>query len=200
MAFYGPVPGDLGYPNGGTDFNDCASMFCRTVVEGLFGYRPDYPNGVVTDRAAVAGRLGPRLDQDARFLAWTSAATKYRIELAQPAARPAFARAGQKVTAVTVNGAAGQVGIAARLRLQRSAGFRSADEQSRRPSRLTCEDPLPQFAGRGDGDQCRRKADPRSATRQILEPAAPPTVAGYHLVESLVQVGDAPSDGCSRSK
>ena len=48
MAFYGPVPGDLGYPNGSTDFNDCASMFCRAVVEGLFGYRPDYPNGVVT--------------------------------------------------------------------------------------------------------------------------------------------------------
>src|SRR5947209_18709042 len=48
MALYGPVPGDMGYPSGGTDFNDCASMFARTVVEGLFGYRPDYPNGVVT--------------------------------------------------------------------------------------------------------------------------------------------------------
>jgi hypothetical protein len=47
MMFFGPVPGDLGYPNGGTDFNDCASMFCRTVVEGLFGIRPDYPDGKV---------------------------------------------------------------------------------------------------------------------------------------------------------
>jgi hypothetical protein len=48
MMFFGPVPGDLGFPNGGTDFNDCASLFCRTVVEGLFGYRPDYPNRLVT--------------------------------------------------------------------------------------------------------------------------------------------------------
>ena len=48
MMFFGPVPGDLGHPAGGTDFNDCASMFCRTVVEGLFGYQPDYPDGKVT--------------------------------------------------------------------------------------------------------------------------------------------------------
>ena len=60
MAFYGPVPGDLGYPNGGTDFNDCASMFCRAVVEGLFGYRPDYPNGVVTIAPQLPADLGPR--------------------------------------------------------------------------------------------------------------------------------------------
>ncbi len=46
--FFGPVPADLGHPAGATDFNDCASMFARTVVEGLFGYTPDYPNGLVT--------------------------------------------------------------------------------------------------------------------------------------------------------
>jgi hypothetical protein len=44
VAFNGPVPGNLGGPQGGTDFGDCAHMFCRAVVEGLFGYRPDYPN------------------------------------------------------------------------------------------------------------------------------------------------------------
>ena len=47
QMFFGRVPGDLGHPAGATDFNDCASMFCRTVVEGLFGYAPDYPDGVV---------------------------------------------------------------------------------------------------------------------------------------------------------
>ncbi len=31
----------------GTDFNDMSSMFCRVVVEGLYGYRPDYPNDIV---------------------------------------------------------------------------------------------------------------------------------------------------------
>jgi len=40
-------PGGLSHPNCSIDFNDIASMFCRSVVEGLFGYRPDYPNGVV---------------------------------------------------------------------------------------------------------------------------------------------------------
>jgi hypothetical protein len=40
-------PGGLSQPNCGIDFNDIASSFARTLVEGLFGYRPDYPNGVV---------------------------------------------------------------------------------------------------------------------------------------------------------
>jgi hypothetical protein len=48
QAIFGIVPGDMGHPAGGTDFNDCNSMFARTVVEGLFGYRPDYPEGLVT--------------------------------------------------------------------------------------------------------------------------------------------------------
>lgn len=41
-------PGGLSHPKCSIDFNDITSMFCRSVVEGLFGYRPDYPNGVVT--------------------------------------------------------------------------------------------------------------------------------------------------------
>ncbi len=46
-AFNGKVPGDLGAPQGGTDFNDCSSMFTRVLVEGLFGYQPDYPQNIV---------------------------------------------------------------------------------------------------------------------------------------------------------
>jgi hypothetical protein len=46
-AFAGVVPGDQGQPEGGTDFTEIFSMFCRVVVEGLFGFSPDYPNGVV---------------------------------------------------------------------------------------------------------------------------------------------------------
>lgn len=45
--YHGIVPGGLACSNGGTDFSDVLSMFGRTVVEGLFGYRPDYPNGCV---------------------------------------------------------------------------------------------------------------------------------------------------------
>jgi hypothetical protein len=48
QSIFGPVPGDMGHPAGGTDFNDCNSMFARAVVEGLFGYRPDYPGKMVT--------------------------------------------------------------------------------------------------------------------------------------------------------
>ncbi|MFP5205679.1 MAG: DUF4450 domain-containing protein [Acidobacteriota bacterium] len=46
-AFAGVAPGSQGQPEGGTDFNDLFSMFCRAVVEGLFGFSPDHPNGVV---------------------------------------------------------------------------------------------------------------------------------------------------------
>ena len=43
------VPGNLGVPYGscGTDFGDCIGAFTRTVVSGVFGYRPDRPNGLV---------------------------------------------------------------------------------------------------------------------------------------------------------
>ncbi len=40
-------PGGLSHPNCGIDFNDITTMFVRAVVEGLFGYRPDYPNNTV---------------------------------------------------------------------------------------------------------------------------------------------------------
>ena len=50
QMLFGTVPGDLGHPAGGTDFNDCLSMFDRAVVEGLFGYVPDYTNNFVTFR------------------------------------------------------------------------------------------------------------------------------------------------------
>lgn len=46
-AFDSLVPGDFGAPAGGTDFGECVHMAARVLVEGLFGYRPDYPNGVV---------------------------------------------------------------------------------------------------------------------------------------------------------
>lgn len=45
-AFNGNVPGNIGYQSG-TDFNDCSSMFARVLVEGLFGYQPDYPKNIV---------------------------------------------------------------------------------------------------------------------------------------------------------
>jgi hypothetical protein len=41
------VPGDSVDLVGGTDFGDTTHTFTRTLVEGLFGYQPDYPFGKV---------------------------------------------------------------------------------------------------------------------------------------------------------
>eukprot|EP00729_Bicosta_minor_P024352 gene24352-8327_t len=41
------TPGGLGASNGGIDFNDIVHPFARTIVEGVFGFNPDYPNGKV---------------------------------------------------------------------------------------------------------------------------------------------------------
>ncbi len=110
QMFYGTVPADLGHPAGATDFNDCASMFARTVVEGLFGYAPDYPNGVV--------RISPEFPS-----AWDHASIKtpdvsigYHREGVRTTLKVTLAKAGDLevrvpvstsgVEAVTVNGAA----------------------------------------------------------------------------------------------
>jgi hypothetical protein len=47
-------PGGLSHPNCGIDFNDLTTMFCRAVVEGVFGYQPDYPNEIVRFTPAIS--------------------------------------------------------------------------------------------------------------------------------------------------
>ncbi|NJK95896.1 MAG: hypothetical protein HC905_14175 [Bacteroidales bacterium] len=46
-AFNHLSPGNLGGVQGGLDFGDCIHPFARTLVSGLFGYLPDYPNNKV---------------------------------------------------------------------------------------------------------------------------------------------------------
>ena len=41
------VPGGFDGEGVGMDFHETSCTFARSVVEGLFGYRPDHPNGVV---------------------------------------------------------------------------------------------------------------------------------------------------------
>nr|WP_281380750.1 DUF4450 domain-containing protein [Rhabdobacter roseus] len=105
-AYNGAVPGNLG-AGSGTDFGDCAHMFVRTLVEGLFGYRPDYPNGVV--------KIAPTFP-----VAWDSAAiqvpdyaldykrsdreSRYYISLKKAATLSLFLPADfEHITAVFVN-------------------------------------------------------------------------------------------------
>jgi hypothetical protein len=46
-CYAGVMPGGFSHIGAGADFADSKDMFARVVVEGLFGYDPDYPNGVV---------------------------------------------------------------------------------------------------------------------------------------------------------
>jgi hypothetical protein len=109
-AFDFHVPGDLGAPAGGTDFGDSTHMFARTLVEGLFGFAPDRPRGVV--------RICPQFPADwdhARLqspdvhlrFARSASEISLEVELPQPAKMeitlPVSARG---IAAVTVNGRA----------------------------------------------------------------------------------------------
>jgi hypothetical protein len=190
MAMYNRVPGDLGFPNGGTDFNDCASMFCRSVVEGLFGYRPDYPNRMVI--------IAPQLPSD-----WDHASiktpdfsldadrTRYRIALTRPAKLdlrlPVRAR---KLVAVTVNS------LPSKWTLEPGFGCSVAKielgESKSVTVELTCEQALPQFPAVSLESNVGEKLNLGVGDARVVEAAVPPAVAGHHLVESLVQVGEAP--------
>ncbi len=87
-CFASAVPGGFSHIGAGTDFGDSVHIYARTVVEGLYGYVPDYPNGRVLFRPALPA-------------AWTEAAVEtpdfslafsqdgdadvYRISVATPA-------------------------------------------------------------------------------------------------------------------
>ena len=107
-AFGQPSPGNLGSPQGGTDFGDCIHPFARTLVEGLFGFRPDYPNGAVRiapqfpeawDRASIrTPDLSLVFSRSAETASW-------RVALTRPAPLdlevPVRAR---QIASVTVDG------------------------------------------------------------------------------------------------
>ncbi len=107
-AFDQLVPGDFGAPAGGTDFGDCAHMFARTMVEGLFGYVPDRANGIVRIAPQFPAQW-PRAalrtpDVSLRF-ARRGSKTTLTVELAEASAMeinlPVSAR---EIATVTVNG------------------------------------------------------------------------------------------------
>lgn len=105
-------PGGLSQPCCAIDFADITSMFCRTVVEGLFGYRPDYPNGAVT----VAPGLPSAWDHASiRTPDYTLAfkrdgdVDRYVAVLARPAKmRWRLPIRAETVKSVTINGAKAQ--------------------------------------------------------------------------------------------
>jgi hypothetical protein len=101
-------PGGLSKSKAAIDFNDVITMFARSVVEGLFGFNPDYPNGIV--------RITPSFPAD-----WDRAsiqtpdfslkhervgdADRYDVELTRPAKLSLrLPVRAESVTEVTVNG------------------------------------------------------------------------------------------------
>jgi len=103
-----PSPGGLSHPNCGIDFNDITTMFSRAMVEGLFGYQPDYPKGKVVfapalpcgwDHASIAApdfKFGFNIsgDKDIYELSLTRAA---KMELKIPVS-------ANRIISLTVNG------------------------------------------------------------------------------------------------
>lgn len=87
-AFNGKVPGDLGVNNGGTDFNDCSSMFARVLVEGLFGYRPDYPNKKVVIAPQIPSEWNEASISTPDY-SYSIAKTKNSIQVAISITKPA---------------------------------------------------------------------------------------------------------------
>jgi hypothetical protein len=97
-------PGGLSHPNCAIDFIDIITPYARALVEGLFGYRPDYPNGIV--------RMEPSFPSS-----WDRAAIRtpdfalefkdrtYKLTLTQPAAVSfGIPVRAARVKGVTVNG------------------------------------------------------------------------------------------------
>lgn len=81
-------PGNFGGIQGGTDFGDCLHPFARSVVSGLFGYRPDYPNGkVVVAPQFPSGWLHASIDLPDAKISFRKLINEvhYAVQLAHPA-------------------------------------------------------------------------------------------------------------------
>ncbi|MEY4387514.1 MAG: hypothetical protein RLY20_2797 [Verrucomicrobiota bacterium] len=97
-------PGGLSHPNCAVDFADIVSAYSRALIEGLFGYRPDYPNGLVRIEPTFPASWDHASIQTRDF-ALDFKGTTYKLALTKPAkvnfGVPVRAR---KVKGVTVDG------------------------------------------------------------------------------------------------
>lgn len=97
-------PGGLSQPNCGIDFNDISSSFARAVVEGLFGYRPDYPNKTVRIEPSFPSSWDRAFMKTPAFTLQLKDHT-WKLKLTRPAAvRFGLPIRAKKVRSVLVNG------------------------------------------------------------------------------------------------
>ncbi|MCC6579478.1 MAG: DUF4450 domain-containing protein [Phycisphaeraceae bacterium] len=88
-AYASVTPGGFSHIGAGADFADNSHMFARTVAEGLFGFDPDYPNGVVRLRPAFpAAWKQAAIDTPDFTLGYRREGSRerYEVTLARPAA------------------------------------------------------------------------------------------------------------------
>jgi len=107
-AYASAVPGGFSHIGAATDFADNTHMFARTVVEGLYGFVPDYPNGLVQVRPAFPSAWPAASIQTPDFtfdFRQESDTDRYQLTLAKPAGMifRLPVRAG-KVRRVTLDG------------------------------------------------------------------------------------------------
>lgn len=97
-------PGGLSHPNCAVDFADIVSAYSRALVEGLFGYRPDYPNGLVRMEPAFPAEWNHASIRTPDF-ALEFRDNTYKLALTKPArVRFGIPVRSAKVHGVTVNG------------------------------------------------------------------------------------------------
>jgi hypothetical protein len=97
-------PGGLSHPNCAIDFIDIITPYVRALVEGLFGYRPDYPNGIVRIEPTFPSSWDHASIRTPDFALEFKDRT-YKLALTRPAAlRFGVPVSADRVKGVTVNG------------------------------------------------------------------------------------------------
>ena len=97
-------PGGLSHPNCAVDFADIVSAYSRALIEGLFGYRPDYPNRVVRMEPAFPAAWNHASIRTPDF-ALEFKGNTYKLALTKAAkVRFGIPVRAKKVNGVTVNG------------------------------------------------------------------------------------------------
>ncbi len=182
-------PGGLSRPNCSIDFNDVTSMFCRTVVEGLFGYQPDYPNGTVTIAPAfpaVWEHASIKTPDYALAFRRDGDVDRYTVGLTRPAKMSLRLpiRAETVKAAVTVNGAA------VRWKIEPWAGcgmmFLELPESGRAEVTITLVGRMPQVSAVvltkkvGETKIIANASDPQGCL-------GPKAKSGHHLAFARVQ-------------
>ena len=108
-TFASAVPGGFSHIGAATDFGDNVHMFARCVVEGLYGYVPDYPNARVRVQPALpsAWRNAAITTPDFSLAYSQDGDTdRYQLKLTRPAqVILRLPLRAQKIVRLTLNGA-----------------------------------------------------------------------------------------------